>query len=164
MRPGEKLSGRLERIYRENRQSLFTYALSITRCREMAEDAVQDAFCRLFRLDGAPRRLKPYVFRAVRNAALNQVRGRTSSAELSPESIFANGADPQAAAVASEFRERVEAALARLSEDEREVLVGRLYADLTFREIAAIREVPLATAATWYRRGLEKLRAYLRDA
>ena len=62
------LNGDLESVYRECRQQLFTCALAITRCPDRAEDAVQDAFCNLFRMNNAPRHLKAYVFRAVRNA------------------------------------------------------------------------------------------------
>ena len=60
----------LERIYWDHRQGLYTLALAITRRPERAEDAVQDAFARLWtasrRPTGDP---VPYVFAAVRNAA-----------------------------------------------------------------------------------------------
>jgi len=50
-----------------------------------------------------------------------------------------------------------------LSEDESETIVQHLYGNLTFREIAEIREAPLGTITSWYQRGLEKLRAELEE-
>ena len=39
----------IDDFYKRHRQQLFTYALSITCCSEAAEDAIQDAFCRIYR-------------------------------------------------------------------------------------------------------------------
>lgn len=157
------LNGMLERFYREHRQQLFTCALAVTRCADRAEDAVQEAFCRLLRLERAPRHLKAYVFRAVRNAALDQVRGGGRPALEADESIFAPGSGPRDQAAGHELQRRVAEALAALSDDERETVVQRLYGDLTFREIAEIRQTPLGTVAAWYHRGLQKLRARLEE-
>ncbi|HEX4796695.1 MAG TPA: sigma factor, partial [Humisphaera sp.] len=62
-------------IYERHRRALFALALSITRCPAKAEDAVHDAFARLCRVSGrvAGDRVA-YVFSAVRNAAVDQVR------------------------------------------------------------------------------------------
>ena len=78
----EPVGRALEAIYREDRQALYTWALSITRCPDGAEDAVQEAFCRLFRLAAAPRSLRAYVFRAVRNAALDQASRARPAGEI----------------------------------------------------------------------------------
>ncbi|HWA24297.1 MAG TPA: sigma factor [Lacunisphaera sp.] len=48
--------GTLRAFYVENRQQLYTYALALTRQREAAEDAIQQAFARLLRRG---RRLRP---------------------------------------------------------------------------------------------------------
>ena len=48
--------------------------------------------------------------------------------------------------------------LAALSPDERETIILKIYDDFSFQEIADLRAVPLATASSWYRRGLAKLR------
>jgi len=151
----------LDQIYRENRQRLFTCALAITRRSDRAEDAVQEAFCRLFRLPVQPENLKAYVFRAVRNAAIDQVRKNPPMAEANPEFVFDPRPDPCETAVAAEFQRRAAEALQALSADECETIVQHLYGSLTFREIAEIREAPLGTVTAWYRRGLEKLRARL---
>jgi len=157
------LNGHLDSLYREHRQQLFTCALAITRCPDRAEDAVQEAFCRLFRLSSAPRNLRAYVFRSVRNAAVDQLRRNPMPDEEVSEFIFDPAPGPRDTAADNEFRQQVTEALRSLSEDERETIVEHLYGDLTFREIAEIRDAPLGTITAWYRRGLDKLRARLEE-
>src|ERR1035437_6868644 len=67
-RMAKPIRQQLEEVYWEHRQGLFTLALSITRCHSRAEDAVHEAFTRLWKSRLSPRRdLVPYVFAAVRN-------------------------------------------------------------------------------------------------
>lgn len=69
---------KLEAIYQNHRQGLYTLALSITRNPDRAEDAVHDAVVRLFRTDKTPTGDPvAYVFAAVRNAAIDIKRKRT---------------------------------------------------------------------------------------
>jgi RNA polymerase sigma factor (sigma-70 family) len=157
------LSDALERIYRQYRQQLFTCALAVTRCPERAEDAIHDAFCRLFRLGRRPRNLKVYVFRAVRNAAIDQLRRNPLPEERQPSFIFEASEGPGETAAKNEFKRQAAEALLTLSDDERETIVQHLYADLTFREIARLRGRPTATVAAWYYRGLKKLRERLEE-
>ena len=157
------LSDALEGIYREYRQQLYSCALAVTRCPERAEDAIHDAFCRLFRLNGRPRNLKVYVFRAVRNAAIDQLRRNPLAPDDEGEFIFEPRDGPREMAAKNEFKRGVAEALLTVSDDERETIVQHLYADLTFREIARLRKAPAGTVAAWYYRGLKKLRARLED-
>jgi len=156
------LNGALDQLYRDYRQQLFTCALAITRCPDRAEDAIQEAFYRLFRSNREPRQLKAYVFRAVRNAAFDQQRRHPVADEVD-EYVFDPGPGPRETAANSEFQRQVAAALRALSDDERETIVQHLYGDLTFREIAEIRETPLGTITAWYHRGLAKLRELLEE-
>jgi RNA polymerase sigma-70 factor (ECF subfamily) len=155
------LNGLLDQVYRDDGQRLFTCALAITRSVERAEDAVHEAFYRLCRLSKPPRNLRAYVFRAVRNAAIDQRRKNPPSVEAVPDFIFDLGPGPCEAAIDNEFQRRVAETLIRLSEDECETIVQHLYGNLTFREIAEIRGAPTGTVTSWYQRGLDKLRAKL---
>lgn len=149
--------GELEELYCECAQQLFTCALVITGSPMQAEDAVHEAFCRLLRRDADATNVKAYVFRAVRNAALDQQRRRPSSGEPLPDKIFDPSPLPSALAEEAEFRQQVVELLRGLSADERETIVQHLYGQLTFQEIATVRQCPLGTVTSWYRRGLEKL-------
>jgi RNA polymerase sigma-70 factor (ECF subfamily) len=150
----------LRASYVASRQQLFTYALSITENRESAEDAIQGAFQQILRRRALPADLRPYVYRCVRNAAVDVLR----RARVRRDSIFdvAGAAEANApdAPLAHESDE-LERCLRQLSPDEREDIVLKIYDDFSFDEIAELRQVPLPTAASWYRRGLDKLKAML---
>ncbi|HNT35778.1 MAG TPA: sigma-70 family RNA polymerase sigma factor, partial [bacterium] len=75
----------LERFYEDNEQQLFTFALSMTRDHDGAEDAVHEAFSRLLQMGGCPDNLKSYVFRSVRNAAIDGMRKTARLCELTDE-------------------------------------------------------------------------------
>ncbi len=156
-----EVRGQLERFYVEHRQRLFTCALAITGCADLAEDSIADVFARLFRRPFVPRHLKAYVFRAVRNAAIDTHRRRAKRFEPLNESIFSTDTNPRDDAASREFQEQVSAALSDLPDNERETIILHLYGELTFREIAEIRSARLGTVTSWYRRGLEKLRDQL---
>jgi RNA polymerase sigma factor (sigma-70 family) len=64
---------RLQRFYEVHRQALFTYALARTRQRETAEDRVQDVIMKLLDHGRPPLDLRPYAFRMIRNAAIDEL-------------------------------------------------------------------------------------------
>jgi RNA polymerase sigma-70 factor, ECF subfamily len=163
-RPNDERSGslksELEKLFDTYGQSLYTCALSVTGCPGFAEDAVQEAFFRIFRLGTVPDNLKAYVFRSVRNIAIDQLRRNSKLVELNQDFIF-DSSGPDEDFDAKELKHRVAEVLTMLSADERETIVQHLYGGLTFREIAEIRGDPVGTVASWYRRGLARMKAHL---
>ena len=151
----------MERIYDQYGPQLFTCALAVTRRSELAEDAIHEAFCRGFRLTEAPLNLKAYMFRSVRNAAIDQLRQKGRTTSLSEDYVFDSSAGPSELAEQNQLKRRAAEVLLKLSEDERETIVQHLYADLTFQEIADMRQRSIGTVASWYRRGLTKMKDYL---
>lgn len=145
-------------IYEQHRQGLFTLALAITGCTALAEDAVQEAFVRLWRGPGMEGDRIAYVHRAVRNAALDQRRRRAArqgdDAGLAFLAAPAKDADPDA-------QHELRQALGDLPDEQREAIVLHLYAGLTFAQAAEVLGEPQATIASRYRRALERLRALL---
>lgn len=158
----EQVPAQLEDIYDRFRQPLFVCALAVTRCSDMAEDAVQNAFTRMLRMRRVPENPKAYAFRSVRNAAIDLVRqrGRAHTVEV-PGDLFDPSMDPRRFAQLAQFGDRVEAMLEAMSESQREAVVLHLYADLTFREIAEMRGESINTVKWRYREGLIKLRDQL---
>jgi len=149
----------IEDIYRRHRQGLFTLALSITRCPGLAEDAVHDACARLLRLGAKPRGDPvAYVFAAVRNAALEHARRRRAAPDF-PASLFdERQIDPALAASEAEQQRLARRAVEQLPLRQRQTVVMRLYANLTFQQIAETFGEPLPTVASRYRRALERIR------
>ena len=152
---------RLETIYREHRQGLFALALSITRSAPLAEDAVHDALLRLWRSDREPEGdTVAYVFASVRNAAIEIRRRRHDVTGC--DSVFADVAATPSTADA-ETAGRIRRAIDRLPLRPRQVVVMRLYGELTFQQIADTLGEPLQTVASRYRRSLEQVRQELHD-
>lgn len=160
MRPADVET--LRAFYVGNRQQLYTYAVSIAGNREVAEDAIHGVFEKILRGRNLPADLRPYLFRAVRNATLDARR----RAKVRTDSIFAVAAAMDAAEPAPPVAPRTDDVgplLQQLSTDERETIVLKIYSGLTFQEIANLRQMPLPTVASWYRRGLERLRTLLTE-
>lgn len=147
----------IQQLYEAQHQQLYTYALSLTHNRELAEDAIHNAFTSILRRGKAPRELRPYIFRCVRNAALDALKA--SSNGHIESSLFADKTtlDPAVTILAEE-------ALANLAGHERETVVMKIYGGLTLKEIAKTHRVSINTAASRYRRGLERLRTFLEEA
>ena len=150
----------LRMIYEQHRTDLFVFALSITRCKQSAEDAVHQAFQNILAKGNAPDALRPYVFRSVRNAALDELRSIDRRGRR--DSIFAavqNREPTPPAMIPSEIDELLD----HLSSDERECVVLKLWSGLSLREIAETRNASPNTVASWYRRGLNKLRTKVEE-
>jgi len=150
----ESFTEQMRRFYDGHRQELYTYSLALTRNHEAAEDAIHNAFQRLLKRGSAPDDLRPYVFRCVRNAAIDDLRERLRR----DDSIFdLNGNNGNASDLT--LYAELGQLLAQLSDDERETIVLKVFDAMTFQEIADLRGVSINTAASWYRRGLEKLKS-----
>lgn len=149
----------IERFYAAERQALYTYALSLTGDRERAEDIIHSVVTRLLSGGRLPNELRPYVFRMIRNAAIDEARRMQRKPDEATLLAQRNGqgGDPVQYA---RYRE-IESALEALSDDERETVVLKNLTGLTFQEIADVKNVSINTAASWHRRGLQKLRTIL---
>ncbi len=150
---------KLAETYQQYRQGLFAMALSITRDADRAEDAVHEAFARLCAGRKQPRGdVVPYVFAAVRNAAIDQVRRH----RLPPMAVSiyedAVAADPAVEAVEAERRALLREAVEALPARQRQAVILRVYAGLTFEQMAETLGEPLPTVASRYRRALARLR------
>lgn len=166
---GRILRNQLEETYRSYQQGLFSLALSITGCGQQAEDAVQSAFEGLCRSEILPDgSIVSYVFAAVRNAALDLVRSNRRASKVR-ETIFngflhkvSESATPVDGLLTRERDQILRLAIDQLHEDDREVIVMKVFGDLTFDEIGGVLKQPAKTVATRYRRALVKLEERLR--
>jgi RNA polymerase sigma factor (sigma-70 family) len=125
-----------EEIVRRYGKPLTRYAAAIVGGR--AEDVTQDAFSKALlalRREGAEIELRPWLFRIVRNTALNELRDRPPSAEALAETI-ARGGNP---AEELERREELTDLMQRLQslpEAQRAAIVMRELEGLSHEEIA----------------------------
>jgi len=141
---------------------LLLCARQWTRSLADAEDAVQEAFVRFWRgqriLGGEP---FPLVLTSIRRAAFDLARGnlRRTRRELRALEV-AEGDEPlfEPFAEGDERRCAIEAALKRLPDEQREVLVLKIWGELTFAQIAEQLAISPNTAASRYRYALTALR------
>ena len=127
-----------------------------------AEDFVQEGFVRFWRKHSRQELPEPvavaYLFTAVRCAALDRLRSDrrrvAREAQVEPvEPQFRSGLDAEYFA----------AALARLPAEQREVVVLKIWGELTFQAIADVTGAALGTVTSRYRYALEALRRELEE-
>jgi RNA polymerase sigma factor (sigma-70 family) len=156
-------------IVRRHQSIAFRTAWVITGNAADAEEAAQDAFVkahaalRRFR-SGAP--FRPWLLAIVSNEARNRVKsaGRRERLALRvAEERRPGGAvpSPEAALLDSEQRDELLAALAGLSDTDRETIACRYFLELSEEETAAALGCPRGTVKSRTSRALERLRARL---
>jgi len=158
---------KLDELYDRYGEKLYHYLTVKLASAEDAEDILQEVFLRLARYSIRWKFIKneePYVFRVARNEA-NRFLKRKHQNQINPEnapalarvindSLVTDCPDPS-------DKESLSLALARLPEEQREVIVLKFFEELTLKEIAAVCGLSLNTVASRYRYGLSKLKSLL---
>ena len=157
----------IERLYDEHAQAVFAYLLNFTRHEADTRDLLQELFVKLAKqpevLDGV-RDERSFLLRLAHNLAIDLIRRRGTREKnyehLAGETlaVFA----PTAAPDEDAFRIALTIALGEIPSDQRAVVHLKLWEGLTFKQIAELLDIPLNTAASRYRYGLDKLRERLR--
>ena len=138
---------------------LVRYATTITRNQHDAEDAVQTA---LAKVAGDPHLLHqadrpwPYLLRMVRNEALQSLRKRRRYSYLADLSDLLTRC-PVDQLEQEDTHRRVWTALRSLPTAQSEVVVLKIWEEMTFAQIAEVLEVSPDTAASRYRYAMAKL-------
>jgi RNA polymerase sigma-70 factor, ECF subfamily len=157
----------LERLYDDHAQAVYSFLASLTRSDADGRDLLQDLFVKLARnprLLRDVRHERSFLLRMAHNAVIDLARRRAARGAHETDTpaeaviLFAPADDPDTQG----FRDALTAALGELPPDQRAVVHLKLWEGLTFEEIAGTLSIPLNTAASRYRYGLDKLRARLR--
>jgi RNA polymerase sigma factor (sigma-70 family) len=149
-----------EEIVRRYGSPLRRYAAAIVGGH--ADDVTQDAFSKALlalRRDDAEIELRPWLYRIVRNTALNDLRDRPGQAEALAETI-AGGRSPAEEAEQREELTELMTRLRALPEPQRAAIVMRELEGLSHEEIAAALGVTGGAA----RQAIHRARTALRDA
>ena len=146
---------------------LLLFARQQTRSNEDAEDVLQEAIMNMWnRLGGSvdPPDL-PLAYATIRRRAIDLARRddrRRRREDISMEtSDHFDSIEPWFAIDDKETAAKVEAAVKSLPEKFREVVTLKIWGELTFAQIAEALNIPMNTAASRYRYGLEHLRSKL---
>ena len=132
-----------------------------------AEDVVQEGFVRFWRSRGRANDPLAYLYACVRASALDwartrQRRVRRETVSARPE-VSGDARLLDCPLKRDERRVAVEAALARLPDAQREVLVMKVWGGLSFPQIGAALGASPDTAASRYRYAIAKLREQLAE-
>lgn len=142
-------------------RSAYNLARWLVRNGEDAEDIVQEAFLKAFKaLDsyrGGDARI--WMLAIVRNTAMNFVRKRKPDAAVDLEEIEPadRSPNPEQGLLEESRRQRVRLAISRLEPEFRETLVLREIEGLSYKEIAAILEIPPGTVMSRLSRARQRL-------
>ncbi len=155
----------LARLYRETRESVYGFALSLVQNCHDAEDVVQDVYVRIWESAAGYRPMgKPlaWIFTITRNVSLMCIRrqNRTAPTDLSDwEELFAGepGVSPEDKVVLSRV-------MSLLKEEDRQIVILHVVAGMKHKEIAKLMGMKLSTVLSRYNRALTKLREALEEA
>ena len=141
--------------------ALLLFARRWTNCRADAEDIVQEAFVRFWRRQHSIEN-RALLYATVRSTALDRLRSdqRRARREAVAAHDSAETFEPPFFAM-DEGQQLLAAAVERLPNEQREVLVLKIWNDLTFAEIGNVLEISQNTAASRYRYALGALRKTL---
>jgi RNA polymerase sigma-70 factor (ECF subfamily) len=156
----------------EHADGLFTYAMALTRNSVEAEDLVQETYVRAIEAMGRLREhsnVKAWLYTILRNIRLNQIRQRRTRPKLveldahqnAADLVIDSGRDPHVIYASKVERDQVRQAIQHLSEEFREIIVLREFADLSYQDIANLLDCPLGTVMSRLARARSELGSLL---
>ncbi len=139
----------LAELFRSEESGLLRFALGLVGRRTVAEELVQEAFLRLHRAWGEVENPRAWLYRSLRNLALNHLRDRPREAELDEQSA------PDAARLPAEVMGRNEAigmillAVAEMPPEDQDLVRLKYHDGLKYRDIS--RRTGLSVGNVGYR-------------
>jgi RNA polymerase sigma-70 factor (ECF subfamily) len=154
-----------EDLYRRHNDAVFRYLLRLCQHRSTAEDVFQEAWGKIVKSRENYRptaKFSTFLYRVAHNCFIDHVRrnkrhAATASAE--PDSQPDPADLPETEVERQLARQRLDAALGELPEEQRDVFLLREEAGLSLDEIAAVTGSNRETAKSRLRYAVSKLRA-----
>lgn len=155
----------LHRIYEKYRSDLLTLAVHLSGNIHSAEDIVQDVFISFvqtvdkFHLTGT---LRGYLSTCVANRSrdyIKKIKRQQLALNNENEKMISETNNPIHLLIRDEELLRLSIAMTQLPYLQREAIVLYLHGGLKFKQIAKYQKVPIKTAQSRFRCGLEKLRS-----
>lgn len=157
--------------FNELRDELVSTLWYLLGNKDDAQDAAQEAFLKCWRARstlGDVRNMRAWIFRVGLNAAKDMQRSawHRHAKPLKGEAVMVreNDASPVQVLENQESLERLRRAIVQLRQEEKEVFLLRQNGDLTYEQIAEVRQSPVGTVKTQMRSALHKLRQQLVEA
>jgi RNA polymerase sigma-70 factor (ECF subfamily) len=168
-------------LVQRHQRAVFHFAMRHVRSPDVAQDVAQDAFVRVVQSAAdfkEQARFLTWLFTIVRNLCLDHARRQTHRRHASldagrpgadhggegptlGEQTRDTKADVERAAGSNELSLRIQGAVDRLPDEQREVFLLREVANLPFKEIAEVTKVSENTVKSRMRYALERLQEAL---
>lgn len=158
---GDRLA--FEQLYQHTAGKLYAISLQMLRRRDWAEDAVQEAFVRIWHNAGEYQQEKGNVLTwmtsIVRYRALDMLRAVKSRRESDAEvEEVEDERTPEKELYAERDRVLIDRCMDLLDEQQRHVIQLAYFRGFTHAEVCDHTGSPLGSVKTWIRRGLERLK------
>lgn len=169
-----------ECLLRRHQRPVFNFILRHVGVESVAEEMLQEVFLRIIKGTASYQRTAKFttwLYTIARNLCVDQSRrakhrhtvsldqpvGRGESQTRLSDLVPSDDPSVDRQAIGQELKQRLEHAIAQLSEDQREVFLMREYSGLPFKEIAEIMDCPENTVKSRMRYALERLRESLQE-
>lgn len=157
----------LTELYQRDAPIMLNVAYRILRRRDLAEEAVNDTFVRLWRyaanLDVAKGDGRAWMFAILRNRSIDILHGARRD-ELTDEDLLSNepdcAPDPEKALLLTEMSACVDRYLEQVDPRWQRAIKLVYLSGMSHAEAAAKLCVPLGTAKSWIRRGVIRMQKY----
>lgn len=156
----------LKEIYGEYGKMIYQCVFQVLHSRQDAEDVTSDFFLKLWEIADTycfGGRHKRWLVTIARNMALDLLKKRSrEQLTINDDEDFR---DEPADSVSTEDtvtgNMAVAEALERLEDGEREIVNMKIFAGMTFKDIAAVLDKPIGTVTWKYRNAISKLRDFI---
>lgn len=124
-----------------------------------AEDLVQEAFMRLLTESPFPASPRAWLFRVVRNLAVDRSRREK---KMTQKEIVGSWFEPSTNGLnfKNHTADDLAEALEQLPADVREIIISKIWGNLNFREIAELTGRPISSVHLDYQKGIRQLRTF----
>lgn len=149
-------------LYQRHRRGLYGYALSLCGQEAPAADAVQElwlGFLENIEKLANVANVRAYLYRSLRNRVMDGYRKTRREKDVPVQGIRL--VQPVDTVAGREEAGRMNDALAHLPEEQREVVLLRIYGEMKFGDIADVLQTNTKTVESRHRLALSKLREML---
>ena len=151
----------IESAIADYQDELFRFAFFRIGSTAQAQDIVQDCFVKMFSDNYDLSRIKnirAYLFRSIANKCNDFLRKKKRDIQVPVENIHLKICDESVDDILHEY-EHINKIMACIPEEQAEVIKMKTINDLSFVEIADILGIPVTTAKSRFKYGIDKLRA-----